>query len=96
MFPSASISMCSAAGVAGNPGIRIISPVMGTKKPAPLATSISLTVSVKPDGLPIKSGSSLNDFWVLAIQIGKPSNPSALTLLRSCLALARKSTLPAP
>ena len=50
--------MCSAAGCAGNPGIRIISPVMGIKKPAPAAISISLMVIIKSLGRPKSLGLS--------------------------------------
>ena len=62
MLPSLSMFINSAAGVSGNPGIRIISPVIGTRKPAPEAISISLTVKTKSRGLPIKSGLSERDF----------------------------------
>ena len=65
------MSIFSAAGVAGNPGIRIITPVIGTIKPAPAAISISLTVIVKFLGLPSNNGLSDNDFCVFATQIGK-------------------------
>ena len=52
----------SDAGCAGSPGIRIISPVIGTKNPAPAAISISRTVMVNPFGLPNNAGLSDNDF----------------------------------
>ena len=65
----------SEAGCAGSPGIRIMSPVIGTKNPAPAAISISLTVIVNPFGLPNKAGLSDNDFCVFAIQTGSPSKP---------------------
>jgi len=34
-FPLLSMSICSELGFAGNPGIVVIFPVMGTKNPAP-------------------------------------------------------------
>ena len=45
-----------------NPGIRIISPVIGITKPAPDAISICLTVTIKSLGLPNSLGLSDNDF----------------------------------
>ncbi len=60
--PSLSISMFIAAGFSGSPGISIISPVIGTRKPAPDEILISLTVTRKFFGLPRSFGLSDNDF----------------------------------
>ena len=79
--------MFSEAGCAGNPGMRIMSPVIGIKKPAPEAISISLTVIIKSLGLPNNLGLSDSDFWVLAIQTCKCSRFNPLILAKSCLAL---------
>lgn len=62
MLPSLSMSIFSEAGVAGNPGIRIIAPVIGTTNPAPAAISISRTVNVKPVGRPKSLSLSESDF----------------------------------
>ena len=69
--------MFSEAGWAGSPGILIISPVIGTKNPAPEAISISLTVIIKSFGLPSNAGLSDNDFRVFAIQTGRSSRPNS-------------------
>ena len=63
------MSIPSEAGCAGKPGILIISPVIGIKKPAPEAISISLTVIVKFLGRPRSFGLSDKDFSVFATQI---------------------------
>ena len=65
--------MLSAEGCLGRPGMRMISPVMGTRNPAPLAITISRTVTRKSLGRPIRSGLSDRDFWVLAMQMGSLS-----------------------
>jgi hypothetical protein len=48
ILPSAEISIFSADGFAGSPGIRIIVPAIGTIKPAPEESSISLILIVNP------------------------------------------------
>ena len=78
MFPFKSISIFSAAGVAGRPGIRIISPAIGIIKPAPVASSISLMLTVKSVGRPVSDELSESEFCVFAIQIAKFENPSFL------------------
>ena len=88
--------MDSAAGVSGKPGIRIISPVIGTINPAPAAISISRTVKVKSLGRPIKSGLSDNDFCVFAIQTGNLFKPRLLIRLISDFASTEYSTCFAP
>ena len=96
MLPFSSISIWSDAGSSGRPGIRIISPVMGTTNPAPASISISLTVIRNPVGRPIRSGLSENDFCVFAIQMAAPSSPSFVIFLRSAFAFAVNSTPSAP
>ena len=56
------MSINSAEGVAGSPGIRIIFPVIGTKKLAPTAISIVRTVTKKSFGRPNNFGLSESDF----------------------------------
>ena len=85
-FPSSSISICSEAGVSGNPGIRMISPVIGTRNPAPAAISISRTVMIKSLGRHSNSGLSDRDFCVFAIQIAKPSSPRSWILRKPAFA----------
>ena len=80
------MSINSEEGVDGRPGIRIIFPVIGIKKLAPTANSISRTVIEKPFGRPNNFGLSESYFWVFAIQIGKFSKPNLLIFLRSALA----------
>lgn len=52
MFPFSSISIFSAAGTFGSPGIFIISPVNATTNPAPADIVTCLTVILNPVGLP--------------------------------------------
>ena len=54
--PFSSISICSAAGTSGRPGMRMMSPQIGIRKPAPAAISISRTVNVKSWGRPSSAG----------------------------------------
>ena len=49
----------------------MIEPIKTTIKPAPDDKRISVTVMVKSFGLPRIFGLSVNEYWVLAIQIGK-------------------------
>lgn len=60
--PFSSMSIFSAAGYSGNPGILIISPVIGITKPAPAAISIYRTVTTKSLGRPNNLGLSERDF----------------------------------
>ena len=55
------MSICSADGVGGNPGILSIFPVIGIIKPAPEAISTSRTVNAKSLGRPIDLASSDNE-----------------------------------
>ncbi len=71
MTPSSLTSIFSAAGTFGRPGIVMISPVSTTTKPAPAEILQFLIVMVKPLGRPSNVGSSENEYWVLAIQIGR-------------------------
>ena len=88
--------MCSAAGASGRPGIRMMSPQIGIRNPAPAAISISRTVSVKPSGRPSSAACSENEYWVLAMQIGRWDRPSSAIVFRSVRALAASATSPAP
>ena len=78
--------MFSEAGWAGKPGMRMISPVIGIKKPAPAAISISLIVIIKSLGLPNNFGLSDSDFWVLAMHTGRWFNPKSDIFFRSLFA----------
>ena len=85
-MPFASISMASAAGFLGRPGIVITLPVSATINPAPADILISLIVVVKPSGLPKAFGSSERDYWFLAIHTGKWLSPKLLILAIAFLA----------
>ena len=75
-MPSFSTCIPSAAGVALRPGIVMISPVLTTTNPAPADGVTSRTVIRKPFGRPSFSGSSLNEYWVFAMQIGTSRSPT--------------------
>ena len=60
----------TAAGRFGSPGIRIRSPEIGTKNPAPAEGIISLILTVNPVGRPSKEALSDYEYCVLATQIG--------------------------
>ncbi len=64
------------AGCFGKPGIVRISPVSGTRKPAPAAMRTSRTVMSKSRGRPTRFSSSDSERWVLAMQIGTSPKPS--------------------
>jgi len=76
--------------------MRMMSPVIGIKNPAPLAISISRTVTTKSFGLPSSSGLSLNDFCVFAMQTGKPESPKSSIFFKSFFAFPKKSIAEAP
>lgn len=65
------MSIFSAAGTFGRPGMVMISPAIATMKPAPLANLTSLISTVCPDGAPLIYASVENDICVFAMQIGK-------------------------
>ena len=69
------MSIFSAAGISGKPGILIILPVIGMINPAPAAISICRTVTTKSFGRPSNFGLSDSDFCVLAIHTGSLSKP---------------------
>ena len=56
------MSINSAAGFLGSPGISIISPAIATKNPAPADSLISFIVILNPFGRPNKFGLSESDF----------------------------------
>ena len=82
------VGMYSDEGISGRPGILIISPVIGMRKPAPEAISISLTVIMKSLGRPRRSGLSERDFCVFAIHIARSCKPKSYIFFRSAFALA--------
>jgi hypothetical protein len=49
----------------------MMSPVRGTRNPAPAETRSSLTLTVKSRGRPRRVGSSESERWVFAMQIGR-------------------------
>ena len=53
----------------------MISPLIATKKPAPVLGIKSLIVTLKPLGFPNNVGSSDKEYCVFATQIGKLPNP---------------------
>ena len=63
--------MDSAAGVLGNPGIVMISPVRATMNPAPADILKSRTVISKPSGLLMSFVLSEKENCVLAIHTGR-------------------------
>ena len=58
------MSMISAAGFLGKPGMVIMEPHMGTMNPAPAESRTSRTVILYPLGLPFLAGSSEMDSYV--------------------------------
>ena len=76
MLSFSSISIASAAGFLGSPGIVIIFPVRITTKPAPLLNSISWTWILNFSLHSRFLGSSENEYCVFAIQIGKFPKPN--------------------
>src|SRR5665648_307535 len=74
--PLLSISIFSAAGFFGSPGIIIMLPAIGTINPAPDARSIFLIFTLKSFGRPFFDGSSESDFCVFAIHTARFPSPS--------------------
>ena len=64
------MSIESAAGTFGRPGMVMISPQMATMKPAPAERRTSRTGMVWPVGAPRWLGSVVNEYCVLAIHTG--------------------------
>src|SRR5206468_11752606 len=77
MLPLASMSIPSAPGTLGSPGIVRLSPAYATTKPAPAERATSRIVTVNPRGRPGRFGSSLREFCVLATHTGSRPYPSA-------------------
>src|SRR4030042_1464825 len=73
--PSSVTSTFSADGTVGSPGMVMISPQYTTTNPAPALRETSVTISVKPRGLPSASSSSDSEYWVLAMQTGSVQTP---------------------
>ena len=69
MLPS-TMSMCSACGTLGSPGIRSISPAMATSISAPLLITMSLMWNSKLLTAPYILGSAEKEYCVLAMQMG--------------------------
>ena len=53
----------------------IMFPATATTKPAPAESEASVTLSVQPVGAPITLGLSVSEYWVLAMQTGRPTEP---------------------
>ena len=70
------MSINSAAGFFGSPGISIISPAIATINPAPADILISFIFTVNPSGRPRSAGLSESDFCVFDIHTGKFPYPS--------------------
>ena len=64
------MSILSADGTLGNPGMVITSPQTATMNSAPAARRTSRTLSVWPLGAPRAAGSVEKEYWVLAMQMG--------------------------
>src|SRR5690349_15080486 len=77
MWPLASMSIFSAAGTFGRPGMSIMSPATATTNPAPAERRTSRTGNSDPWGAPMSLGSWLMDDWVLAMQMGSAPYPLA-------------------
>src|SRR5659263_724430 len=90
------MSIFSADGTDGNPGIRIIEPALGTIKPAPEESSTFRMRVVKSRGLFLVVWSSDRDFCVLAIHTARLSKPSSLIFFNCSLASRVYSTFRAP
>ena len=86
------MSIFSAAGTFGSPGIVIISPASATINPAPFEIRIVLISTVKPVGRPRSDGLSESEYWVFAIHTGFLSRPSSLSFLISFFALFENTT----
>ena len=67
------MSMRSAAGDFGRPGMVMMSPVSATMKPAPAEIFRLRTVTSKSSGAPRRFWSSEKEYWVFATQIGQPA-----------------------
>jgi len=76
------MSIPSAEGTFGRPGMSITSPDIGIKYPAPVAILISLIFSLHPVGTFSFLALSEKDNGVLAIQTGSFSSPSFLISFR--------------
>lgn len=64
MRPFSSMSIFSAEGILGKPGMVIISPVMATMNPAPAETFKLRTVITNPSGAPKRAALSEKEYWV--------------------------------
>lgn len=96
IVPSSSISIASAAGCLGNPGMVMIDPVYTTRNPAPAETLIPVTVMVNPLGHPGTFGLSVKEAGVLPMQTGREPKPSVSNLVISLRAAVVNSTPMAP
>ena len=88
--------MFTAAGTFGSPGILMISPLIATRKPAPVLGIKSLIVTVNPLGLPSNEASSYNEYCVLATQIGKFAKPCSVYFFIFVTTFFVKATSSAP
>ena len=85
-----------AAGCFGSPGMRMMAPVVTTRKPAPALRMMRCTGRVKPFGAPSAFGSAVSENGVFATQTGRPAKPSASMRARSFFAAGESSTFAAP
>jgi hypothetical protein len=63
--------------------------------PAPAQTLKARTVTLKPSGAPSRAGSSDREYWVLAMQMGRPPKPRSKSPL-ACFSAAGVRITPAP
>ena len=64
------MSILSAEGTFGRPGMVMTSPQITTTNSAPAASRTSRTLTVWPLGAPRSCGSVENEYWVFATQTG--------------------------
>jgi hypothetical protein len=62
-------------GRVGRPGMVVIDPTNGNKNPAPTDALTSRIGRMNPVGAPLRDGSELKEYWVLAMQMGKLLKP---------------------
>ena len=70
----------------------MISPVSTTTNPAPADSRTCLTVTRKCSGRPSRAGLSEREYWVLAMQTGRPPKPRAWSRSSSLAAAGSSST----
>lgn len=86
------MSISKKQGLVGRPGIVLIVPTRGYMKPAPMLALTSLIGSTNPEGAPFCAGIWEKEYWVFAIQMGKPENPCLVYISICFSALERIAT----